>query len=87
MERVVDVDLFLSTQNHWAADSPHCLMILHEMFLHATSEGQKEAERMMHQGCRQYMPQLDPRVDLACHPVGTPNDWQKRAPRPLSGGL
>ena len=64
MERAVDVDLFLSTQNHWAADSPHCLVILHEMFLHATSEGQKEAEQMMCQGCRQYMPQLDPRADL-----------------------
>ena len=48
MEWAVDVDLFLSTQNHWAADSPHHLMILHEMFLHATSEGQKEAEQMMH---------------------------------------
>ena len=65
MEQVVDVDLFLSAQNHWAADSPHHLMILHEMFLHAASEGQKEAERMMHRGCQQYMPQLDPRVDLS----------------------
>ena len=44
MEWVVDVDLFLSTQNHWAANSPHCLVILHDMFLHAASEGQKEAE-------------------------------------------
>ena len=65
MEWAVDVDLFLSAQNHWAADSPHHLMILHEMFLHATSEGQKEAEQMMHRGCWQYMPQLDPRADLS----------------------
>ena len=64
MEWVVDVDLFLNAQNHWADDSPHHLMILHEMFLHATSEGQKEAEQVMHQGYQQHMPQLDPRADL-----------------------
>ena len=45
MEWAVDVDLFLSAQNHWAANSPHHLMILHEMFLHAPSEGQKDAEQ------------------------------------------
>ena len=50
MEQAVDVDLFLSTQNHWADDSPHHLMILHEMFLHATAKGQKEAEQMICQG-------------------------------------
>ena len=65
MEWAVDVDLFLSTQNHWADDSPHCLVILHEMFLHATAKGQKEAERMIRRGFRQYMPQLDPRADLS----------------------
>ena len=65
MEWAVDVDLFLSTQNHWADDSPHCLMILHEMFLHAAAKGWKEAERMIRQGFWQYMPQLDPRADLS----------------------
>ena len=40
-------------------------MILHEMFLHATAKGQKEAERMICQGFWQYMPQLDPRADLS----------------------
>ena len=44
MERAVDMDLFLEAQEQWAKDSPHHLVILHEMFLHATSEGQKEAE-------------------------------------------
>ena len=44
MERAVDVDLFLEAQNQWAKDSLHHLVILHEMFLHAASEGQKEAE-------------------------------------------
>ena len=44
MERAVDIDLFLEAQKQWVKDSPHCLIILHEMFLHAASEGQKEAE-------------------------------------------
>ena len=44
MERAVDVDLFLEAQEQWAKDSPHWLIILHEMFLHAAYEGQKEAE-------------------------------------------
>ena len=44
LERVMDVDLFLEAQVNWPEDSPHCLVILHEMFLHAASEGWKEAE-------------------------------------------
>ena len=44
MERAVDVDLFLEAQEQWAKDSPHRLIILHEMFLHAAYEGWKEAE-------------------------------------------
>ena len=44
MERAVDVDLFLEAQEQWAKDSPHQLIILHEMFLHAAYEGQKEVE-------------------------------------------
>ena len=44
MERAMDVELFLGAQDQWDEDSPHCLTILHKMFLHATSEGQKEAE-------------------------------------------
>ena len=87
MEWKVDVDLFLSAQNHWADDSPHCLMILHEMFLHATSEG-------LERSGTSYVPRLPvayapagPKGGLTCRPVGTPKDWQERAPRPLSGGL
>ena len=59
MERAVDVDLFLEAQEPWAKDSPHRLVILHEMFLHAACEGWKEVERAVHQGCQQHMPQLD----------------------------
>ena len=44
MERAVDMDLFLGAQDQWPEDSPHHLTILHEMFLHAASEGKKEVE-------------------------------------------
>ena len=50
MERAVDVDLFLEAQEQWAKDSPHHLIILHEMFLHMESHGWKEAEQVVCQG-------------------------------------
>ena len=65
MERVMDVDLFLGAQDQWAEDSPHCLTILHEMFLHAASEGWKEVERYICQGIWQQMPQLNPEADIS----------------------
>ena len=43
----MDVELFLEGQARWEADSPHCLMILHEMFQHTLEQGQKEAEHMV----------------------------------------
>ena len=60
MERALDMDLFLEGQEQWAKDSPHCLVILHEMFLYAASKGRKEAEQVVCQGCQWHMPQLDP---------------------------
>ena len=62
LERALDMELFLELQNSWPEDSPHCLMILHEMFWHAAMEGQKEAERTVHRGCWLHMPQLNPEV-------------------------
>ena len=44
LEQVMDVELFLELENRWPEDSPHCLVILHEMFCHAAIEGQKKAE-------------------------------------------
>ena len=64
LEWVMDVDLFLEIQNKWAEDSPHCLVILHEMFWHAAIEGQKEAEQTICQGPRQNMPQLNPEAGV-----------------------
>ena len=41
----MDVELFLEGQTKWEEDSPHQLVMLYEMFKHATvDEGQKEAE-------------------------------------------
>ena len=56
LERAMDVDLFLELQNKWAEDSPHYLVILHEMFQHVAFVGQKEAEQIVHWGCQQHMP-------------------------------
>ena len=47
LERVMDVDLFLEVQGKWLEDSPHHLVILHEMFCHVALEGQKEVERIV----------------------------------------
>ena len=45
-------------------EGPHCPIILHSMFLHATEEGQKEAERFIHWGQWQGLPRLDPKADI-----------------------
>ena len=60
LEWAMDVELFLELQNSWPEDSPHHLVILHEMFRHAAIEGQKEAEQTVCQGNQLHMPQLNP---------------------------
>ena len=64
MERIMDVELFLGLQDQWVEDSPHCLVILYEMFRQAAVEGGKEAEWIVCQGCWQNMPQLNPVVGI-----------------------
>ena len=64
MERALDIDLFLEAQEQWAKDSPHHLVILHEMFLHTASKGRKEAERVVCWGNQWHMPQLDPEAGV-----------------------
>ena len=56
MERIMDVELFLGIQDQWAEDSPHHVVILHKMFQHAATKGQKEAEWVICQGCLQNLP-------------------------------
>ena len=64
-EHLMDVELFLEGQARWEVDSPHHLIILHEMFQHASEQGQKEAECMIHQGCQHGLLKLDPKVDIS----------------------
>ena len=40
-ERVVETNLFLDEYPQWNIGSPHWSVILHEMFLHAASQGHK----------------------------------------------
>ena len=47
-ERVVDSELFLDEYPRWGLGTPHWLVVLHEMFLHAAGQGQKEVEHMCH---------------------------------------
>ena len=42
----MDVEMFLEGQARWEVDSPHCHIILREIFQDAVEQGQKEAECM-----------------------------------------
>ena len=42
----IDAKLFLKEYPRWELGAPHWSIILHEMFLHATKQGQNEAERL-----------------------------------------
>ena len=64
MERIMDVKLFLGIQDQWAEDSPHCMVILYDMFRHAAAEGQKEVEWIICWGHQQNMPQLNPEAGI-----------------------
>ena len=60
---MVDSELFLGEYPWWCLETPHQLVVLHEMFLHATGQGWKEAKCMFHQGCQGSVPEADPRAD------------------------
>ena len=45
-EWMVDSELFLDEYPRWGLGTPHWLVVLHEMFLHAAGQGWKEAECM-----------------------------------------
>ena len=47
----IDAELFLDEYSRWELGTPHQSIILHKMFLHAAEQGQKEAERLVCQGC------------------------------------
>ena len=66
----MDMELFLELQSSWPEYSPHCLVILNEMFLHAAIEGWKEAEQTVCQGHQPHMPQLDPEAGIPTIQLG-----------------
>ena len=41
---MMDVELFLEGQTKWEEDSPHQLVMLYEVFKHATNKVQKKVE-------------------------------------------
>ena len=71
-ERVMDIKLFLEEQTKWEADSLHCLMVLYEMFRHATDQGQKAGRA---DGLLRLLTEVikaGPQGGHICHPVGRP---------------
>ena len=62
-EQMVDSELFLDEYPQWGLGTPHQLVVLHKMFLHAAGWGQKESEHMFHWGCQGNVPKPDPRAD------------------------
>ena len=64
-EWMVDSELFLDEYPRWGLGTPHWLVVLHEMFLHAAGQGQKEAEQMFCQGHWGSVPEPEPRADLS----------------------
>ena len=73
----MDVELFLEGQTRWEADSPHCLVVLHEMFQHASEQGWKEAEHMVHWGRQHGLPKLDTKADVSAIQLVGPQTSRK----------
>ena len=70
-KQVVETDLFLDEYPRWNIGSPHWSVILHEMFLHAASQGWKEAECMCHWGHQGSIREPNYEVDQsALHLIG-----------------
>ena len=63
-ERVMDVELFLKGQTKREKYSPHHLVMLYKMFMHAADKGRKEVEWTVCWGCQQELPKLDPEADV-----------------------
>ena len=68
----MDMELFMEGQTKWEEDSPHQLVMLYEMFKHATNEGWKEAEHTVCWGCQQGLPKLDVEADLSAIQLVSP---------------
>ena len=76
-------ELFLDEYPRWEIEGPYWSIILHDMFLHAAKEGQKEAERFICQGHWQSLPRLDPEADIPAITLSGVLDLPQRDQRPL----
>ena len=74
---LMDVELFLEGQAWWEADSPNCLVMLHEMFQHVSEQWWKEVECMVYQGYLHRLPKLDPEVDISAIQLVGPQTSKK----------
>ena len=78
LDHKIDVGLFLDEYPQWELGTPHWSIILHEMFLHATKRGQKEAEQMFCQGCWGSMYNPNSKADQsAMELVGYHTSWKE----------
>ena len=62
-EQRIEAELFLNEYPRWELGALHQSIILHEMFLHAAEQGQKEVERLVCQGHQPSMSRPDLEVD------------------------
>ena len=77
-EHRLDAELFLNEYPRWDIEGPHCPIILHSMFLHASGEGWKEVERYIFQGHWHSLPRPDPEANLpAIQLVGYQTSWKE----------
>ena len=60
----MDAEMFLDEYPLWKVGGPPHAIILQGMFVHATESGQKEAERLICQGCLQGFLRLNPEADV-----------------------
>ena len=64
-EQMVDSELFLDEYPRWGLGTPHQSVVLHEMFLHAAGQGQKEAECTFCRGHWGSVSKPEPEADLS----------------------
>ena len=65
MEHNMDVEMFLEGHAGWKVGSPHCPIILHEMFQHTTEQGWKKVECMICWGHQHSLLKLDRKADIS----------------------
>ena len=74
----IDIGLFLDKYPQWGLGTPHQSVLLHEMFLHATNRGWKEAECMVHWGHQGNIYDSDSKGDQsATELVGYHTSWKE----------